>query len=126
MSQSFLAAARDRAATLAAIAELEPIPLSPSAPSRPLRHIVAFKCADFSAAKAKRLSDALSRLPTQIQELGDFHYGPDMGMREPGHNADYCITADFDNQEAYQAFCSHPAYYNVSVRGLLCLFCLTL
>merc|ERR1712060_873642 len=86
-------------------------PLSPYAPSRPLRHIQAFRCANWSPALADALDVALSTLPAAIKELGDvgaFHHGPDMGLCAAGHNMDYSITADFADTAAYAAFCSHP------------------
>ena len=66
-----------------------------------------------SAEKADALNAALSMLPASIAQLGAFHYGPDMGLRAPGYNMDYTITADFNDQAAYQAFCAHPAYLKV-------------
>ena len=90
---------------------VKPMPLSPAAPNRPMRHIVTFKCKDFTPEKLRILDQALSELPTKIAELGDFAHGPDMGLRE--HNADYAITADFANEAAFRAFQSHPAYVNV-------------
>eukprot|EP00966_Prymnesium_polylepis_P200738 4651410-Prymnesium_polylepis.1 len=36
-----------------------------------------------------------------------------MGLRQPGHNADFAITADFADQASYLAFCRHPAYKSV-------------
>ena len=93
--------------------ERKPLPLSPYAPSRPLRHIVAFKCAEGSQAKVDALDAALSALSTTIALDHSFHFGPDMGLREPGYNMDYTITADFSDETAYQAFCNHPAYVKV-------------
>ena len=83
------------------------------APSRPLRHLVAFKCAEGSQAKVDALDAALGALSTTIALDHSFHFGPDMGLREPGYNMDYTITADFSDEAAYQAFCSHPAYVKV-------------
>ena len=90
-----------------------PKPLSPVAPARPLRHVIAFKCADFSPATEAVLHEALSTLPSSIPALGAFHHGADMGLREPGSNMDYTITADFNDQAAYMAFSTHPAYLKV-------------
>ena len=92
---------------------LDPKPLSPAAPARPLRHVVSFRCAEWSAEKAEALGRALSMLPASIAELGAFHHGPDMGLRAAGYNMDYTITADFADQAAYQAFTRHPAYLKV-------------
>ena len=91
----------------------DPKPLSPHAPSRPLRHVVAFKCAECSQAKVDVLGAALSALSTAIPELHTIHFGPDIGLREPGYNMDYTITADFSNQTDYLAFTNHPAYVEV-------------
>ena len=91
----------------------DPKPLSPAAPARPLRHVVSFKCSDWSPAKAEELGAALNTLPASVKELGAFHHGPDMGLREPGYNMDYTMTADFADQASYLAFCHHPAYLKV-------------
>jgi len=93
--------------------EAKPLPLSPYAPSRPLRHIVSFKCAEWSQEKADALGEALSTLSTTVALDHSFHFGPDMGLREAGYNMDYTITADFSDQAAYLAFCNHPAYVKV-------------
>ena len=93
--------------------EPKPLPLSPYAPSQPLRHVVAFKCAEWSQEKADALGAALRPLSAAIPELHTFHFGPDMGLREPGYNMDYSITADFSDEAAYMAFCNHPAYVKV-------------
>ena len=116
MSATFLAAMHARVADAISSRERstdDPIPLSPAAPARPLRHVVSFKCADWSPAKADELGAALDALPASIKELGAFHHGPDMGLREAGYNMDYAITADFDDQASYTAFCHHPAYLKV-------------
>ena len=133
MTDSFLAAAAARVADGVALSadlasrHLSPVarggkpkPLSPAAHARPLRHVVAFKCAEFSPAKAQALGEALSALPALIRELGDFHFGPDMGLAadRPGHNVDYCITADFADEAAYAAFCRAPAWVKV-VNGVI-------
>lgn len=120
MSDSYLAAVASRTASTHPLNpmvglrnDVQPKPLSPAAPSRPLRHIVTFNCADWSQAKADTLDNALGMLPMIIPQLSEFHYGPDMGMREPGYNMHYAITADFPHEEAYKAFCRHPAYAKV-------------
>ena len=116
MSATFLAAMHARVADAISSRERstdDPIPLSPAAPARPLRHVVSFKCADWSPAKADELGAALDALPASIKELGAFHHGPDMGLREAGYNMDYAITADFDDQASYTAFCHNPAYLKV-------------
>jgi hypothetical protein len=73
----------------------------------------SFKCKDWSPAQAELLNSALDPLPRLIRELGDFQHGPDMGMREPGYNAHYAITADFADQASYVGFCTHPAWVKV-------------
>ena len=88
-------------------------PLSPLAPARPLRHLVAFKCAALTPEKADELGRALDTLPRLILELGALAHGVDMGLREPGYNVDYAITADFGDQASYMAFCRHPAWVQV-------------
>ena len=117
MSATFLSAVIDRYIDAGANPIRDtytpPKPLSPAAPARPLRSIHTFKVAEFSPAKAEELKQALEPLPILIEELGDFHFGPDMGLREPGYNADYAITADFNDQASYIAFCRHPAYQRV-------------
>ena len=117
MSTTFLSAVMDRYVDASSHPKRgineTPKPLSPAAPARPLRSIHTFKVADFSPAKAEELKQALEPLPILIEELGDFHFGPDMGLREPGYNADYAITADFNDQASYIAFCRHPAYQRV-------------
>ena len=73
-------------------------------------------CRFFGSAasqKAEALGEALSALPASIAELGAFHYGPDMGLREPGANMDFSITADFADEADYMAFSRHPAYLKV-------------
>ena len=116
--QSFLLAAAARSDALIPTRRedrtgVEPMPLSPCAPARPLRHVVAFKCAQLTPERENRLGYALSTLPALISELGAFHYGADMGLRSPGYNVDYAITADFADQASYLAFCRHPAYLKV-------------
>ena len=111
MSATYLAATLVRSAD--ARLNDDPKPLSPAAPARPLRHVVSFKCSDWSPTKAEELGAALNTLPASIKELGAFHHGPDMGLREPGYNMDYTMTADFADQASYLAFCHHPAYLTV-------------
>ena len=107
MSQSFLAAVAVRAEDMAP----ECRPLSPAAPSRPLRHLIAFKCR--TPETVKIIGEALATLPRLIAELGAFHFGSDMGIAVNGSNMDYAITADFADQAAYMAFSTHPAYLKV-------------
>lgn len=72
-----------------------------------LRHIVMIKLkADAPASAAKSLEEGLSQLPGAIPEIKQYAFGPDLGLR--GGNFDFCLVADFEDEEAFRRYVSHP------------------
>ncbi len=77
-----------------------------------IRHIVLFRWKPEATDAAKeRVAAELSALPGKIPQVRAYHLGSDAGL-VPG-NADFALTADFDDQAAYLAYRNHPEHQAV-------------
>ena len=75
-----------------------------------IRHIVLFtwKPDATDEAKAKVGSD-LAVLSKTVPGIRAYHFGADAGLVAAG-NADFALTADFDDADAYLVYRNHPAH----------------
>ena len=72
-------------------------------------HVVTFTFRDdVSAGAIDAVDEALAQLPHIIDELRDYSYGRDMGLR-PG-TGDYAVVALVDDAEGLTAYLEHPAH----------------
>ncbi len=74
-----------------------------------LRHIVLFRWNE--QATQERRQDALAglaALPGQVPQVRAFRFGADAGLAEG--NFDLAVVADFDDEDGYRAYATHPAH----------------
>ncbi|HEY2550854.1 MAG TPA: Dabb family protein [Streptosporangiaceae bacterium] len=77
-----------------------------------IRHVVLFRwTAQATEEQKKNAADQLSTLPPLMSGLRAYHFGPDAGLVEG--NFDFAVVADFDDEESYLAYRSHPAHLAV-------------
>ena len=78
-----------------------------------IRHIVLFtwKTDTTDEQKAAVVSE-LSALAKTVPGIRAYHFGADAGIGAAG-NADFALTADFDDADAYQVYRTHPAHLEV-------------
>ena len=75
-----------------------------------IRHVVLFTWKPGATEEQKqRVPAELSQLPAKIPGVRGYWYGPDAALA-PSGNADYALTADFDDADAYLAYRTHPAH----------------
>lgn len=80
-----------------------------------VRHLVMFDWNDdVDDAHVAEVTAALAELPAMIPEIRDYRCGPDLGLNEG--NADYAVTALFDDDEAYRTYRDHPGHRDVIAR----------
>ncbi len=83
-----------------------------------LRHVAVFSWVPgTSPADVDAFSSALAGLPAVIPEIREYRFGPDAGLGLSA-NADFAVVADFDSDEDYRVYASHPAHQDVIVRLL--------
>jgi hypothetical protein len=76
------------------------------------RHVVLLTWKpDATDEQKEQVSKGLSTLPQLVPGIADYHFGEDAGL-VPG-NADFAITADFDNADGYLVYRTHPAHLDV-------------
>jgi hypothetical protein len=77
-----------------------------------IRHVVVFSWLPGATDDQKRHAIArIATLPPLMTGLVSYRYGVDIGVAEG--NADFAITADFDDRAAYLAYRDHPAHVDV-------------
>jgi hypothetical protein len=74
-----------------------------------IRHLVTFTWT--TQARPEQLAKVpaeLALLPGKIPGVRGYHFGADAGI--VAGNADFALTADFDDIDAYLAYRNHPAH----------------
>lgn len=78
-----------------------------------IRHIVLFTWkADATDQQKELVASELAVLPKTVPGIRAYHFGADAGLVTAG-NADFALTADFDDADAYLAYRNHPAHLEV-------------
>jgi hypothetical protein len=78
-----------------------------------IRHIVLFTWkADATDQQKKTVAAELLALSTTVPGIRAYHFGTDAGIVTAG-NADFALTADFDDADAYLVYRNHPAHLEV-------------
>ncbi len=73
------------------------------------RHVVLLTWKPGTTDEQKeQVKQSLSKLPELVPGIRDYRFGDDAGLN-PG-NADFAITADFDNSDGYLIYRTHPAH----------------
>jgi hypothetical protein len=74
-----------------------------------IRHVVMLswndKCNDEAVAA---VTEGLAGLPAKIPQIRSYQFGPDVQIDR--RNADYVLIGDFESEEDYQVYVSHPAH----------------
>jgi stress responsive alpha/beta barrel protein len=77
-----------------------------------IRHVVLFTWKpEATPAELARVATELASLPGQIPQVEAYHFGADAGLAEG--NADFAITADFDDADAYLVYRNDPVHQQV-------------
>lgn len=72
-----------------------------------IRHVVMLHWQPGTSAEAvTAVTEAFAKLPGLIPEIKLYQFGPDLGLFEG--NADYVLVAEFDNEEDFKHYSSHP------------------
>jgi hypothetical protein len=61
--------------------------------------------------QVEQVRKGLSTLPQLVPGIRDYHFGSDAGLVEG--NADFAVTADFDDTDGYLVYRTHPAHVDV-------------
>lgn len=69
-----------------------------------------------SEEQKKALFEGLTRLPHVIPQIKRYEFGPDLGLGDG--NPDAALVADFDSEDDWRSYNSHPAH-QVVVNELL-------
>jgi hypothetical protein len=73
------------------------------------QHVVLFKFPqDLSPQEEQEMERHISAWPDSIRGLIGLRFGKDVGGRSRGY--DYLLLTEFENEEAHQAYYSHPAH----------------
>ncbi|HET7013061.1 MAG TPA: Dabb family protein [Streptosporangiaceae bacterium] len=82
-----------------------------------IRHVVLLTWKpDATPEQLQQVVTDLSTLPTLVPGIRDYRFGTDAGLA--AGNADFAITADFDDADAYLAYSTHPAHLDVISRTI--------
>ncbi len=77
-----------------------------------IRHVVLLTWKpDTTEEQKEQVRKGLSTLPQLVPGIRDYRFGDDAGLVEG--NADFAITADFDDTEAYLVYRTHPVHVDV-------------
>jgi hypothetical protein len=75
-----------------------------------IRHVALFTWKPETTGEQKQqLLTELSALPRLVPGVRDYRFGADAAI-VTGTNADFAITADFDDADAYLVYRDHPAH----------------
>ena len=73
-----------------------------------IRHVVLFRwTAEATEEQKQNVAARLAALPPLMSGLRAYYAGPDAGLVDG--NFDFAVVADFDDEESYLAYRSHPA-----------------
>ncbi len=82
-----------------------------------IRHVVTFRWQlDATDEQKRQVATELATLPPLMNGLVSFHCGADLGLVQG--NADFAVTADFEDADAYLAYRNHPAHLAVLERAI--------
>jgi hypothetical protein len=74
-----------------------------------LHHLAVFRfSAGTTTDQIDAISEGLGSLPSQIDALKGYRFGPDVGIVEGSW--DYGVAADFDDETSYATYADHPAH----------------
>lgn len=77
-----------------------------------LRHVVLMAWTDeATAAQRAAVAPALRELPGLVPSLRSYWVGDDAGLVDG--NWDLAVVADFDDEDGWRAYLSHPAHVRV-------------
>ncbi len=75
-----------------------------------IRHVVLFTWNQGATQEQKqRVAAELATLPARIPGVRGYQFGADAGIVAAG-NADFALTADFADADAYLVYRNHPAH----------------
>lgn len=78
-----------------------------------IRHIVLLTWkADTTDQQKELVASELAVLSKTVPGIRAYHFGADAGLVTAG-NADFALTADFDDADAYLVYRDHPAHVEV-------------
>lgn len=78
-----------------------------------IRHIVLFTWKPKTSDEQRdKVVSELSMLSKTVPGIRAYHFGTDAGLGATG-NADFALTADFDDADAYLVYRNHPAHLEV-------------
>ena len=81
------------------------------------RHVVLLTWKpDTTPEQKEQVTTDLSTLPKLVPGIRDYRIGADAGL--VAGNADFAITADFDDADAYLVYRTHPAHIDVLDRTI--------
>ena len=73
------------------------------------RHTLMLRFAEDASEEQKQaLNDGLARMPKVMDFIRRFEFGPDLAVVEG--NPDLALVADFDSEEDWRAYQSHPEH----------------
>lgn len=76
------------------------------------RHVIQLRFKDGTSAEQRlALHTALADLPRQIPEIRRYHFGDDARLRDG--NWDFALVAEFDSEDGYLVYRTHPAHLAV-------------
>jgi hypothetical protein len=73
-----------------------------------IRHVVIFTWTEATPEQKDRVPAELALLPGKIPGVRGYQFGADAAIA--AGNADFALTADFDDIDAYLAYRNHPAH----------------
>ena len=77
-----------------------------------IRHVVLFTWKpEATAEQLAAVATGLASLPGQVPGVRAYHFGTDAGLVDG--NADFALTADFDDADAYLVYRNHPVHQAV-------------
>jgi hypothetical protein len=82
-----------------------------------IRHIVLLTWKDeTSSAQIDAVSEGLGTMPDLVGGIVRYEFGSDLGLR--AENADYVLVADFETEDDYHRYASHPDHLEVIERTI--------
>jgi len=82
-----------------------------------LRHVALFRWKDgTSEEQMRQIRHRLSELPSLIDEVRDYQFGPDAALVDS--NWDFAVVGDFDDAHGWRSYREHPAHQSVLVEHI--------
>ncbi len=76
------------------------------------RHVATFAFVEGATEEQiAAVASGLGALRDQIPEIGEYHFGPDLGLNDG--NQQFAVVADFEDVDGYLAYRDHPAHQAV-------------